>query len=60
MKKNNWKEFKVYNDSEIKAKALVVDNKITKVILISIVPDHLYYSVLNDAGFIASKTFIIR
>ena len=58
MSKSNWKEFKVYNDSEIKAKALIVNNKIIKVALISIVPDHLYYSVLNDAGFIASKTFI--
>lgn len=60
MKNNNWKVFKVYNDSEIKAKALVVDNKIIKVILISIVPDHIYYSVLNDAGFVASKTLITK
>ena len=58
MKSNNWKEFKVYEESEIKAKALVVDNKIIKVILVSIVPDYIYYSVLNDAGFIASKKFV--
>jgi hypothetical protein len=53
---NDWKHFDVYEG--IKAKALIVDGAIEKVVLITKVPRGHYYSFLNEAIGEAEKLFI--